>query len=122
MNDEPALLALYELEAHVLPHLETISQADPAVHHCLEEARTLLQRAREILQAAVLDPQTHYTESQRFYHNLARILPLMVLLESVSPPPPAPGEVGNSPDTPSSDLSDEDSYEPATPPRHSGFE
>ena len=122
MNDEPALLALYELETKVLPHLETISQADPAVHHCLEEARTLLLRAQDILQAAVIDPQTHYTESQRFYHNLARILPLMVLLESVSPPPPALDEGDNSPDTPSSDLSDEDSYEPATPPRHSEFE
>ena len=119
MNDEPALLALYELETKVLPHLETISQDDPAVFHCLEEARTLLQRAQDILQMAVLDPRTHYTESQRFYHNLAQILPLMVLLESVSPPPPDPDAVGNSPDTPSSDLSDEDSYYPATPPRHS---
>jgi hypothetical protein len=122
MNDEPALLALYDLEAHVLPHFETISQADPAVYHCLEEARTLLHRAQEILQAAVLDPQTHYEESRRFYRNLARVLPLMVVLESFGPPPPDPGEVGNSPDTPSSDQSDEDNYVPATPPRHSESE
>ena len=46
-------------------------------------------------------------------------VPLMVLLESVAPPPPVLDGVDNSPDTPSSDLSDEDSYSPATPPRHS---
>jgi len=107
MNDEP-----------VLPHLETITQADPAVHRCLEEARSLLRRVQEILQAAVLDPQTYYEESRRFYHTL----PPMAVLESFAPPPPDLDEVGNSPDTPSSDLSDEDSYEPATPPRHSEFE
>ena len=122
MNDEPALLTLYDLESHVLPHLDTISQVDPAVQHCLEEARTLLRRAQNILQAAVLDPQSYYQESRRFYHNLARVLPLMVALESFAPPPPDPGEVGNSPDTPSSDLSDEDNYDPATPPHRSEFE
>ena len=90
MNDEPALLALYELEYHVLPHLETINQDDPAVQHCLEEARILLRRAQDILQAAVMNPQTHYAESRRFYHNLARLLPLMVALESYAPPPPDP--------------------------------
>lgn len=118
MNDEPALLALYELEYHVLPHLETINQDDPAVQHCLEEARILLRRAQDILQAAVMNPQTHYAESQRFYHNLARLLPLMVALESYAPPPPDPDEVGSLPDTLPSDLSDEDSFDPATPPRH----
>ncbi len=118
MNDEPALLALYDLESHVLPHLDTISQADPAVQHCLEEARTLLRMAQDSLQAAVLDPQTHYEESLRFSHTL----PPMAALESFAPLPPDLGEVGNSPDTPSSDLSDEDSYEPATPLHHSEFE
>ncbi len=118
MNDEPALLALYELEYHVLPHLETINQDDPAVQHCLEEARILLRRAQDILQAAVMNPQTHYAESRRFYHNLARLLPLMVALESYAPPPPDPDEVGSLPDTLPSDLSDEDSFDPATPLRH----
>ena len=107
MNDEP-----------VLPHLETITQAYPAVQYCLEEARSLLRRVQEILQAAVLDPQTYYEESRRFYHTL----PPMAALESFAPLPPDLGEVGNSPDTPSSDLSDEDSYEPATPLHHSEFE
>ena len=91
MNDQPALLALYELESHVLPHLETINQVDPTVQHCLEEARTLLHRAQDFLQGAI---------------------------ESYALQLPDQDEVGNSPDTPSSDLSDEDSYYPATPPRH----
>ena len=120
MNDEPALLALYELESHVLPHLETINQVDPAVQHCLEEARTLLRRAQDLLQGAIVDPQTQYEESQRFYQALARVLPLMVMIESSAPPLPDQNEVGNSPDTPSSDLSDEDSFDPATPPRRLG--
>ena len=118
MNDEPALLALYDLESHVLPHLETINQVDPAVQHCLEEARTLLRRAQDILQAAVLDPQAQYEESQRFYRALYQVLPLMIALESSGPPLPDQDEVGSLPDTLSSDLSDEDSFDPATPPHH----
>lgn len=121
MQDEPALLALYELETHVLPHLETINQVDPAIRHCLEEARTLLRRAEGILQAAVIDPQTQYEESQRFYQALYRVLPLLIALESFAPQLPDQDEVGSLPDTLPSDLSDEDSYEPATPPRHSEF-
>ena len=121
MNDEPALLALHELESRVLPHLETINQADPAVQHCLEEARTLLHRAQEFLQGATVDPQTHYEDSRRFYRMFYRVLPLMVVLESYAPPLPDQGEVDSLSDTQSSDLSDEDSYYPATPPHHSEF-
>jgi len=40
------------------------------------------------------------------------------MIESSALPPPDSGEVGNSPDTLSSDLSDEDSFDPATPPHH----
>ena len=121
MQDEPALLALYELETNVLPHLETINQADPAIEHCLQEARTLLRRAEGILQAAVIDPQRQYEESHRFYRALYQVLPLLIALESFEPQPPDQDEVGSLPDTLPSDLSDEDSFEPVTPPHHSEF-
>ena len=111
--DEPAL---YDLEVHVLPHLLNINQADPAVRHCLEEARTLLHRAQEILQA---DPPTQYEESQRFYRALYQVLPPMAALESPAPQPLDPGEEENSPDTPSSVLSSQDIFEPVTPSRQS---
>ena len=41
MNQEEnqALLALYELESHVCPHLDNINQTDPAVQYCMEQAK-----------------------------------------------------------------------------------
>ena len=60
MNQEEnqALLALYELESHVCPHLDNISQTDPAVQYCMEQAKFHLKTAHELLEAAVLGPQT----------------------------------------------------------------
>ena len=46
MEDEQALCALYDLESHVLPHLENITHPDPHVKYCLEQARHHLKLAQ----------------------------------------------------------------------------
>ena len=119
MEDEQALCALYDLESHVLPHLNTITHTDPHVKYCLEQAKHHLKLAQELLTGAVLDPKTHFDDAQEFYQTLSRVLPLMVLARSFEPPPPDPGMEDNLPGTPSSDQSDEDSFLPGTPPLHS---
>ena len=121
MNTEEnqALLALYELESHVCPHLENINQTDPAVQHCMEQAKFHLKTAHELLEAAVLGPQTQYDDDLAFYQKLARVLPLMVLMQTFESPPPDQVEEENLPDTPSSVLSSQDIFEPATPSRQS---
>jgi len=121
MNTEEnqALLALYELESHVCPHLENINQTDPAVQHCMEQAKFHLKTAHELLEAAVLGPQTQYDDDRAFYQKLARVLPLMVLMQTFESPPPDQVEEENLPDTPSSVLSSQDIFEPATPSRQS---
>ena len=116
MEDEQALCALYDLESHVLPHLDTITHTDPHVKYCLEQAKHHLKLAQELLTGAVLDPKTHFDDAQEFYRTLTRVLPLMVLARSFEPQPPVQDEEENSPDTPSSTQSTEDNYAPATPP------
>ena len=119
MNDEPTLLALYELESKVLPHLETISQDDPAVQHCMEQAKFHLKTAQELLEAAVLNPQIQHDDDLVFYQRLSRVLPLMVLMQSLESLPPDPFEEENSPDTPTSILSSQDIFEPDAPSHQS---
>jgi len=111
--------ALYELENRVLPHLEDVNLENPEAQHCLEEVRTLLGRARELLHGTLTNPEAQYQESLQFYQSLAQVLPLMVLLQSSGPQPHDPDTVDNLPDTQSSDLSDEDSFWPGTPPLRS---
>jgi len=116
-------LALYELEnayPRILSHLET-NHDDPATRHCVEQAKHHLQSARELLTGAVIDPQTHYDDARTFYRMLWKVLPLMVLMQSFEPLPDVPVEEENSQDTQSSDLSDQDTYAPATPTRPSEF-
>src|SRR5210317_1687691 len=121
MNTEEnqALLALYELEAHVCPHLDNISQTDPAVRYCMEQAKFHLKTAHELLEAAVLSPQTRHDDDLVFYRRLSRVLPLMVLMQSSESLPPDPVEEGSSPDTPTSTLSSQDIFEPDAPSHQS---
>ncbi len=92
MNTEQnqALLALYEIESHVNPHLENINQTDPAVQYCMEQAKFHLKTAHELLEAAVLGPQTQYDDARAFYQKLAKVLPLMVLMQTYESLPPDP--------------------------------
>jgi hypothetical protein len=121
MNTEQnqALLALYEIESHVNPHLENINQSDPAVQYCMEQAKFHLKTAHELLEAAVLGPQTQYDDARAFHQKLAKVLPLMVLMQTYESLPPDPVEEESSPDTPSSVLSSQDIFEPVTPSRQS---
>ena len=116
MEDEQALCALYDLESHVLPHLDTITHSDPHVKYCLEQAKHHLKLAQELLTGAVLDPKSHFDDAQEFYRTLTRVLPLMVLARSFEPQPPDHNTEENLSDTQLSDQSDVDNYEPATPP------
>jgi len=111
--------ALHELETRVLPCLDDVSIENPEAQHCLEEVRTLLGRARELLHGTLTNPEAQYQESLQFYQSLAQVLPLMVLLQSFESPPSVPDTEDNLPDTQSSDLSDEDSFWPGTPPLRS---
>ena len=121
-DEEHALCALYDLETHVLPHFNHMASTEPAVHYCIEQAKYHLNQARELLEAVVIDPQTQYDDGREFYRMLARVLPLMVLAQSFSPPPPDHNEGESLSDTQDSDQSDEDNYEPVTPPHLRGSE
>lgn len=117
------LSALYEIEACVknCPHLENINQSDPAVQYCMEQAKFHLNAAQQVLEAAVLDPQKEYDDAQEFYQMLWKVLPMMVLIQTLAPPPPGQVVEENSQDTQSSDQSDQDTFEPVTPSRPSEF-
>lgn len=116
MEEEQALLALYDLESHVLPHLQNIEQSDPTVRYCMEQAKFHLDAARDLLSGAVLDPQTHYDDALEFYRILKRVLPLMVLFRSFEPPLPDHNTEENLSDTQLSDQSDADNFELESPP------
>ena len=119
-DDQQLLLALYEVESarpQILSYLDRTYE-DPAIQHCVNQAKHHLKLVHEFLEGAVLDPQKHYDDASEFYQTLSRVLPLMVLLRSFGSPPLDPDEEESSQHTQSSDQSDEDSFEPVTPPLH----
>lgn len=118
IQEEKALLTLYNLDNYVMPQMNHLNYADPALQHCMEQAKFHLNQARDLLEGAVINPQKHYDDAREFYQMLSRVLPLMVLMRSFGSPLPDQDEEESLQDTQFSDLSDEDSYEPATPPRH----
>ena len=119
-EENKPLLALYELAPIMCSgHLDNINQPVPAVQYCMEQAKFHLKTAHELLEAAVLNPQTQYDDDRVFYQRLSRVLPLMVLMQSFDSPPPDPVEEENSPDTPSSNLSSQDTFEPDAPSHQS---
>ena len=114
-------LALYEFEnayPRILSYLD-VETEDPAIKYCMEQTKHHLKAAHELLEGALLNPQTHYDDAHAFYQTLWKVLPLMVLLQSSESPPPDPVEEGSLPDTQSSDQSDQDTFEPVTPSRRS---
>ena len=120
-DDEQLLLALYEIESarpRILSYLDRTYE-DPAVQHCVDQAKHHLKLVHELLEGAVLNPQTHYDDARTFYQTLWRVLPLMTLMQSFELPLPDPVEEGSSPDTPSSVLSSQDIFELVTPSHQS---
>ena len=114
--EERALMLLYNIDSYIAPHLTGVSCPDPALQYCMDQANFHIRQAQELLEAAVLNPQTQYDDGREFYRNLARVLPLMVLAQSFGSPPTDQEEVESSPGTPSSILSSQDIFEPDTPP------
>lgn len=120
-DDEQLLLALYEIESarpRILSYLDRTYE-DPAVQHCVDQAKHHLKVAHELLEGAVLNPQTHYDDARTFYQMLWKVLPLMTLLQSFEPQPPDQVEEGSSPDSPLSTQSSQDTFELAAPSHQS---
>lgn len=115
--EERALTLLYNLDSYIAPHLTGVScPGDPALEYCWNQASFHLRQAQELLEAAVLNPQTQYDDAREFYQNLGRVLPLMVFVQSFGSPPLDQESAESSPGSPSSDQSDLSTYEPDTPP------
>lgn len=120
-DDQQLLLALYEVESarpQILSYLDRTYE-DPAIQHCVNQAKHHLKLVHEFLEGAVLDPQRHYDDDRTFYRTLWRVLPLMTLLQSFEPQPPDPVEGGSSPDSPLSTQSSQDTFELAAPSHQS---
>ena len=115
--EERALTLLYNLDSYIAPHLTGVScPGDPALEYCWNQASFHLRQAQELLEAAVLNPQTQYDDAREFYQNLGRVLPLMVFVQSFGSPPLDQESAESSPGSPSSNQSDLSTYEPDTPP------
>jgi hypothetical protein len=74
-DDEQLLFALYEFEnarPRVLSYLERTYE-DPAVQHCIDQAKHHLKLVHELLEGAVLNPQTHYDDARTFYQTLWKV-------------------------------------------------
>ena len=113
-------MLLYNIDSYIAPHLTGVSCPDVALQYCLDQANFHIRQAQELLEGAVLNPQTQYDDGREFYRNLARVLPLMVLAQSFGSPPIDQEEVESSPGSPTSILSSQDIYEPDTPPLSPG--
>lgn len=83
---------------------------------CVDEVKFHLDRAHEILTEGMRDPKKYHDESKEFYRVLAKLFPLMIIMQYSEPQPPDSETEESLPGTPSSDLSDSDNFEPATPP------
>jgi hypothetical protein len=87
---------------------------------CIEEARYHLNRANELLTDGLQDPKKYHDEAREFYGILAKMFPLMILMQQCGGPQPLGSETGdNLSDTLSSTQSDEDSFVPVSPPHRS---
>jgi len=87
---------------------------------CVDEAQYHLQRASELLTDGLQNPKKYYDERREFYAILAKMFPLMILMQQHSEPqPPDSDESESLSDSQHSDQSDEGSYVIDTPPRHS---
>jgi hypothetical protein len=83
---------------------------------CVREAQYHIDRARELLSDGLRDPKKYYDEAQEFYKVMAKMFPLMILLQQCNEPQLPDQEMEESlSDTLSSTRSDSDSFEPVTP-------
>jgi hypothetical protein len=88
---------------------------DKYQNFCIEEAQYHIRRAQELLTDGLKDPKKYYEEGQAFYKIMAKMFPLIVLLQQCNEPQPHDQEMEESlSDTLSSTQSDSGSFEPAS--------
>jgi hypothetical protein len=85
---------------------------------CVSEALHHINMAREILTDGLKDPKKYHDETKETYKIMARLFPLMILLQHNELQLPDQGMEGSLSDTLSSTQSDSDSFEPASPSDH----
>ena len=116
------LLSSSSQVSNVFPRLKKLivhTLMDKYREFCVREAQYHIDRARELLTDGLKDPKRYYDEGREFYKAMAKIFPLLVLLQQCNAPQLPDQEMEESLlDTLSSTQSDSDSFEPAPPPDH----
>lgn len=79
---------------------------------CLDEAMYHMDRAKEALTEGLRDPKKYHDEAKAFYKILAKLFPLMLLLQCNGLQPGDSETEENLPGTPSSSQSESGSFEP----------
>jgi len=85
---------------------------------CIDDAAFHIDRAKEILTEGLRDPKKYHDESKELYRMMAKVFPLMILMQYNEPQPPDSETEESLPNTPSSDLSESGSFEPEDQPNH----
>ena len=85
---------------------------------CVSEALHHINMAREILTDGLKDPKKYHDETKETYKIMARLFPLMILLQHSELQLPDQETEESLSDTLSSTQSDSDSFEPASPSDH----
>jgi hypothetical protein len=88
---------------------------------CVSEALHHINMAREILTDGLKDPKKYHDETKETYKVMAKLFPLMILLQHNGLQLPDQGMEESLSDTLSSTQSDSGSFEPVTPSDQSGL-
>ena len=88
---------------------------------CVSEALHHINMAREILTDGLKDPKKYHDETKETYKVMAKLFPLMILLQQNGLQLPDQGMEESLSDTLSSTQSDSGSFEPVTPSDQSGL-
>jgi len=88
---------------------------------CVSEALHHINMAREILTDGLKDPKKYHDEMKETYKIMAKLFPLMILLQHNGLQLPDQGMEESLSDTLSSTQSDSGSFEPVTPSDQSGL-
>ena len=88
---------------------------------CVSEALHHIDMAREILTDGLKDPKKYHDETKETYKIMARLFPLMILLQHNELQLPDQEMEESLSDTLSSTQSDSGSFEPVTPSDQSGL-
>jgi len=88
---------------------------------CVSEALHHINMAREILTDGLKDPKKYHDETKETYKVMAKLFPLMILLQHNGLQLPDQETEESLSDTLSSTQSDSGSFEPVTPSDQSGL-